>query len=71
MHHIWSENPLAKEPAEGGVPRVEIDESKIIANHNITFWMFGIIDRRDKSCRVYCVKDNRTKESLLPNLKKM
>ena len=70
MHHIWSENPLAKEPAEGGVPRVEIDESKIIANHNITFWMFGIIDRRDKACRVYCVKDNLTKESLLPILKK-
>ena len=63
-------NPLGNEPAEGGVSRVEIDESKIVANQNIiTFWMFGIIDRRDKECRVFCVKDNRTKESLLPLLK--
>ena len=32
--------------------------------------MFGIIDRQDKSCPVFCFKDNCTKESLLPFLNK-
>ena len=103
MHLIWKYNPLGREPAERGVSLVEIDESKIVANQNIIFWMFGIIDiiydteaqldnfkvindikgervlelddiagplmRRDKACRVFCVKDNRIKESFLPLLK--
>ena len=31
--------------------------------------MFGIIDRFDKECRIFCVKDNREKEILLPLVK--
>ena len=31
--------------------------------------MFGFVDRRDKACQLFCVKDNRTKESLLPLIK--
>ena len=62
-------NPLAKEQAEGGVPLVKIDKSKIVANQSITFWIFGIIDRPDKACRIFCFKDNSIKESLLPLLK--
>ena len=69
MHLFWKYNSLGKEPAEGGVSLVQFDESKIVANQNITFWMFGIIDRRYKACHIFCVKDNRTKESLLPLLK--
>ena len=31
--------------------------------------MFGIIDRSNKNCRVFCVMDNRSRESLLPIIK--
>ena len=37
MHLFGKHNPLATEPTEEGVPRVEIDESKIVANQNRTF----------------------------------
>ena len=50
----------------GGVPRVVIDESIIIGNQNKVYWLFGIIDRSNKDCRVFCVLDNRSRESLLP-----
>ena len=66
MQKSWENNPLGKEPTIDGVARIEIDESKIVGNQNKVFWMFGIIDRFDKDCRVFCVKDNRTKETLLP-----
>ena len=69
MHKSWENNPLGKEPTIDGVFRIEIDESKIVGNQNKVFWMFGIIDRFDKDCRVFCVKDNRTKETLLPLLR--
>ena len=55
------------EPASEGVVRIEIDESKIIGNNNIVYYMFGMID---SYTHVYCVLDNRTKESLLPIIKK-
>ena len=55
MHKVWSNNPLGSEPAENGVPRIEIDESEIIGNQNNKIWMFGLIDRVDKEARVFCV----------------
>ena len=70
MHINWKKNQLGTEPASGGVARVEIDESKIIGNFNKVYYMFGMIDRVNKKARVYCVLDNRTKESLLPLIKK-
>ena len=66
MHKDWSNNPLGSEPAENGVPRIEIDESEIIGNQNNKIWMFGLIGRVDKEARVFCVMNNRTKENLLP-----
>jgi hypothetical protein len=69
LHKYWEKNQLGKEPSDGGVSRIEIDESKIVGNQNKVFWMFGIIDRFDKECRIFCVKDNRTKETLLPLVK--
>lgn len=66
MHKVWSNNPLGSEPAENGVPRIEIDESEIIGNQNNKIWMFGLIDRVDKEARVFCVMNDRTKENLLP-----
>ena len=57
---------MGSEPAENGVPRIEIDESEIIGNQNNIIWMFGLIVRADKKTRVFCVLNNRTKENLLP-----
>ena len=66
MHKEWKKSMLGVEPCTGGVPRVEIDESKIIGNSEKVYYMFGIIDRSNKNCRVFCVMDNRSRESLLP-----
>ena len=41
-------NLLGLESSEKGVPRIKIDESKIIGNNYNTIWMFGMIDRYDK-----------------------
>ena len=48
MHEFWKNNMLGQSPSIGGVPRIEIDESKIIGNSEKVFWMFGLIDRADK-----------------------
>ena len=69
MHLEWKLEKLATEPNIGGIPRVEIDESKIIGNNEKVLYMFGIIDRKDKKCRVFCISDNRSKETLLPIIK--
>ena len=68
-HLEWGKNYLGAEPSTGGVPRIEIDESKIIGNGNTVYYMFGMIDRADKNCRVFCVMDNHSKEFLLPIIK--
>ena len=70
MHRYWQLNPLGSEPSEKGVACIEIDESEIIGNQNNMIWMFGLIDRADKEARVYCVLNNRTKENLLPIIKR-
>ena len=69
MHKEWSKNYLGIEPSEGGVPRIEIDESKILRNENRIYWMFGMICKASKKCRIYCVLNNRTRDTLLPILK--
>lgn len=69
MHKDWSKNYLGIELSEGGVPRIEIDESKIVGNENRIYWMFGMICRASKKCRIYCVLNNRTRDTLLPILK--
>ena len=55
IHNKWKKNLLGLEPSEKGVPRIEIDESKIIGNNDNTIWMFGMIDRYDKGARVLSV----------------
>lgn len=69
-HKEWKQKLLGDEPSTGGVLRIEIDKSKIIGNANTVYYMFGMIDRADKNCRVFCVKDNRSRESLLPIITK-
>ena len=68
-HKTWNNEQMGLEPDITGVSRLEIDESSIIGNANNVLWMFGIIDRVDKNARVWCVKDDRRKEKLLPYVK--
>ena len=46
--------------------RVEIDESKILGNNEKIYWMFGMVERANKSCRIFTVLDNRSRDVLLP-----
>ena len=69
MHDDWKKNRLGNDISSGGVPRLEIDESKLLGNQTKVYWMFGIICRASKKCRIFCVLENRTKESLLPLIK--
>ena len=45
---------------------MEIDESKIIGNKDHIYWMLGAIDRFTREARIFCVLEDRTKQSLLP-----
>ena len=69
-HKKWNESKLGSEPVDGGVSRIEIDESEIIGRENQILWMFGFIDSYDNTPRVFCSMENRTKENLLPIITK-
>ena len=69
MHKEWAKNLLGEAICEKGYAIIEIDESEIVGNSNDIFWMFGIICRKTKDARVYCVLTNRTKQKLLPIIK--
>ena len=70
MHKNWEANQLGTEPCKNGKSYCEIDESKIINYNNETRWMFGIYDRGTHNIRIFFVDNNRTKETLLPIIKK-
>ena len=71
MHKIWEKELLGIEiNPEFGYPAVEIDESKIISSGEEIYWMFGAIDRNTKDARIWCVLKDRTKDRLLPFVKK-
>ena len=55
MHNKWNSAPLATVNYEFSYGSVEIDESEIIGNSQQIYWMFGIIDRKTKDSRIYCV----------------
>ena len=57
---------LVKEPNENGYTSIEIDESSIIANSQVVYSMFGLIQRSSKDAHIFYVINNRTKEKLLP-----
>ena len=69
MHLYWQNNLMGMEPSTGGKSRIEIDESKVITNDNITRWMFGLVDRGNYDIRIFFVNDNRTRKTLLPIIK--
>ena len=66
MHENWKKEPLCYINNDGDIPRCEIDESKLVGNQDKVYWMFGIIERKTKDCRIFTVLDNRTRESLVP-----
>ena len=69
MHNLWDKNPMGENLSEDGYPVFEIDESEIIGNNEVIYWMFGIIDRISKESRVFCVLNNRTANNLMPIIK--
>ena len=54
---------------ENGYSFFEIDESEIIGNNEVIYWMFGIIDRISKESRVFCVLNDRTSNNLIKLIK--
>ena len=65
MHTIWNKDLMGNNLSENGYAVFEIDESEIIGNKEIIYWMFGIIDRVTKESRVYCILNDRTANNLL------
>ena len=61
---------MGLEPTIDDKYRIEIDETKVIANDNITRWVFGLVDKGSYEVRIFYVNDNRTKETLLLIIKK-
>lgn len=68
MHKGQSINNLGSELSEGGMPHIEIDE---LGNENTVYWMFGMIYRSIKKCLIYCVLNNRARDTLIPVLKEI
>ena len=60
---------MALEPTDQGYPAVEINETSIIGNGNSVIWAFGIIDRSNKDACIFCVLNDRRKETRLPLIK--
>ena len=60
---------LRCESDDSGKSGIEIDESKIIGNVNTVIWIFGLIDKVDKEDRIYCIMNDRTRDTLLNLLK--
>ena len=71
MHLKWSKSLFGEDGIldKNGYISCEIDESEIIGNNNVIYWMFGIINRATKEARVFCVLNNINKENLLPIIK--
>ena len=57
-------NIMGNNLTESGFPKFEIDESEIIGNSEVIYWMFWIIDGISKECRVFCVLNNRSSDNL-------
>ena len=69
MHKMWNKNLMGNNISEKGYPVFEIDESEIIGNSEVIYWMFGMIDRISKESRVFCVLNDRTSNNLMRIIK--
>ena len=65
MHTIWNKDLMGNNLSENGYAVFEINESEIIGNNEIIYWMFGIIERVIKESRVYCILNDRTANNLM------
>ena len=65
MHKNWKDNILGLSIGDPGYSSIEIDESEIVGNQNVIYWIFGLIERSTKEARIYCVLNNRTERNLL------
>ena len=63
MHHNLSKKLLGVDGIldDNGYISCKIDESEIIGNQNVIYWMFEIVEGSTKEARVFCVLNNRTK----------
>ena len=66
MNHKWSLNILTEEPNENVYSSIEIDESSIIGNSQVEYWISWLIQKNSKKALIFCLLNNRTKENLLP-----
>ena len=72
IHKIWNKSFLGVEINTSlCYSSVEIDESKIISSDDEIYWIFGLVDRQTKEARIRCILNNRTKQKLLPIVKKI
>lgn len=55
---------LGTEISDNGYAAVEKEESEIIGNSKVIFWMIGIIGRFTKNIKAFFRLNNRTKENL-------
>ena len=69
MHYEWKDHLMGDNISDDGFSVFEIDESKIIGNNDIIYWMFGIIDRISKEARIFCVLNNGTADNLMTIIK--
>ena len=56
---------------ENGFPSFEIDESEIIGNNEVIYWMFGLIDRVSRESIVFCVLNDWTSINLMKLIKEI
>ena len=69
MHYERKDHLMGDNISDDSLPFFEMNESKIIGNNNIIYWMFGIIDRISKEARIFCVLNNRTADNLMRIIK--
>ena len=62
-------NTMGNNLTENGFPVFEIDESEIIVNSEVIYWMFGVIDRISRESRVFCALNNRYSDNSLKLIK--
>ena len=64
MHKIWNNKIMEDNFTKNGYPILEVDESEIIGNNEVIYWMFGIIDRITKESRIFCILNEKTSNKL-------
>lgn len=48
MHKYWRDNILGLSIGVSGYSLIGIDESELVGNENVIYWMIGLIERSTK-----------------------